>query len=203
MNVRLQYNVALTAGVYYDGSMRMNNYNIRLWMITNTTDGESHNIAFERLKYFIIGCLESSVLINQNNAEACQRLTDAGIRITTLPEEPIDQIIGIMLYSKLNAIMEGRMDIVEVEVGSVMGDGMIYLHAEQENLGPFEEPGWWNSPDLLHYDSKLLADDKIMNLNRNALWRELNLAWPEDTVTDTSDTGNTIIFTDFNRNDSK
>jgi hypothetical protein len=32
-----------------------------------------------------------------------------GINVTTLPEEPVDQIIGMMLYYKLNAIMEGRM----------------------------------------------------------------------------------------------
>ena len=50
MNVRLKHDMSFTAGVYYNGEMRMNNYNLRLWMITNTYDASSHNISFDRVK---------------------------------------------------------------------------------------------------------------------------------------------------------
>lgn len=201
MNVRLQYPTALTAGVHYDGQLRMNNYNLRVWMITNSTDGDAHNIAYERLKLFISQCLESSVFINHADKEACRLYHAAGIKLTTLPEEPIDQIIGMMLYCKLNAIMEDQISVVEVEISSELGDRMIYMHSEQENLGPFSDNGWWNDSDPIHWDSTLVADDKIMNLNRISAWRELGLQWPEEETP--KDTGNTIIFTDFNRNETK
>ena len=59
MNVRLKHDMSFTAGVYYNGEMRMNNYNLRLWMITNTYDASSHNISFDRVKYFIYTEMDS------------------------------------------------------------------------------------------------------------------------------------------------
>jgi hypothetical protein len=64
MNVRLQYNTTLTAGLFYNGSLSMNNYTIKLSMITNTYDPEEHNIAYERVKYFIGQICESAVFIS-------------------------------------------------------------------------------------------------------------------------------------------
>ncbi len=201
MNVRLQYPTTLLAGVQYDGQLRLNQYNLRLWLLTNTTDNECHNIAFERLKFFIKHCLESSIFINQADTDSCKLYTAAGARLTTLPDAPVDQIVGMMLYSKLNAIMEGYISVMEVEISSDLGDQMIYMHCEEENLGPFLDKGWWNDPDPMHWDISIVADDKIMNLNRNFVWRDLELDWPKKDTEE--DTGNTIIFTDFNRNDSK
>ena len=120
MNVRLKHDMHFTAGVYYNGEMRMNNYNLRLWMITNTYDASSHNISFDRVKYFIYTEMDSTIFINGDDEEQCQQLVDAGLNITTLPGEPVDQLVGLMLYYKLNAIAETRMTIVETELSSVM-----------------------------------------------------------------------------------
>lgn len=198
MNVRLQYNATLTAGVFFDGSLRMNNYTIKLSMITNTIDPECHNVAYERLKYFIYKSLDSTVFVNQAEEQVCQLYTAAGIRLTTLPEEPIDQIIGIMLYSKLNAIMEDHIQVIEVEISSELGDRMTYFHCEEESLGPFEEHGWWNEPSPINFDTKLIFGDNAIKY-RAVQWRDLDLEWHKEEP----DTGNTIIFTDFNRNETK
>ena len=50
-------------------------------------------------------------------------------------------------------------------------------------------------------DTKLLFGDNALK-HRSEQWRDLNLGWPSEEVAD-QDTGNTIIFTDFNRNETK
>ena len=203
MNVRLQYPFKFTAGVWYDGQMKMNNYDVRLWLLTNSVEPDSHNVALERIRYFIHGRLDSSILISSEHADQVKQLHATGLRITTLPGDPVDQIIGIMLYSKLSAIMEGRMILGEVEINSDLGGGVVYMHNEEENLGPLEQSGWWHDADLTQCHSELIGEEKVMSLARSTIWRELELSWPEEESKSTEDTGNTIIFTDFNRNDSK
>lgn len=201
MNVRLQYPFKFTAGIWYDGQLKMNNYDVRLWLLTNSTDPDSHNIALERVRYFIHGRLDSSILISSEHEEQVKQLYATGLRITTLPADPVDQIIGIMLYSKLSAIVEDRMLIGEVEISSDLGGGVVYMHNEEENLGPLEQVGWWHDADLTQCHSELIGEEKVMSLAKSTIWRELELNWPD--AEPKEDTGNTIIFTDFNRNDSK
>lgn len=200
MNVRLQHTMTFTAGVYYAGAIRMNNYIARFWMTTNSVDGESHNIAFERIKHFVYSCIDSTIFVNRSYTEKCRKLVEAGVGITTLPDEPVDQVIGIMLHSKLNAIMEDRMIIVETELSSDLGDNMVYLHGEGENGGPLEQDGWWKDADLTHYDIELVDEGKLVSVPHTSVWRDLDLSWPDET--DQPSTDNTVIF-DFQRDETR
>ena len=131
MNVRLQYTSQITAGIHYNDQLIMNNYLLKTWMITNTADAEVTNIAFDRMKYFLAD-LDSTIFVDIRDSETCERYLNAGIRITTVPKDPVDQILGVMLYYKLNAIMEGRITVVETELSSSLGDNMVYIHGEHE-----------------------------------------------------------------------
>jgi len=202
MNVRLQYSIDFIAGCYFDGMLRMNNYRVRVWMMTTTMDGESHNIAFDRIKFFIADSLESGVFINGTNEEQCKLLANAGIKIITLPDEPVDQLIGIMLYCKLNAICENRMVIGEVEISSGLGGEVTYMHGEEEPIGPYDRTGWWHNSNLMHHNTKISESENIMNLGAISSWRELELQWPEDDV-NSEDTGNTIVFVNFGKDEAK
>lgn len=202
MNVRLRHNMSFTAGVYYGGEMRMNHYNVILNMITNSTDAVSHNIAFERIKYFVYNKLDSTIFINSCHEEKCKQFSQAGLSITTMPGEPVDQLIGLMLYYKLNAVMEDRIIVDETEISSMLGENMIYLHSENETTDIGKIPDWWETSDPVHSDYVLIDADKIVSMHANTAWRELNLSWPElETVTET---GNIVVFADFKQNnDSK
>jgi hypothetical protein len=190
-----------TAGIYYGGSMAMNNYILKIYMLTNSVDPASQNIAFERLKYFVYSEINGTIFINRENDEQCQLLAKAGLKITMLPGEPVDQLVGMMLYSKLNAIMENYMIIHETEISSDLGDSMTYLHCADENLGPFTESGWWNAADLVHYDIDLIDSDKVVSMHRAGAWRELDLAWPD--LKNDEPIDNTVVFADFDRDDTK
>ncbi len=204
MNVRLQYTIPFTAAVHYQDRLIMNNYFLRTYMITNTSNAENHNIAFERLKYFITEEMDSTVFINSDCVDACERYLAAGIKITTLPNEPVDQIIGVMLFCKLNAIMEERITVVETELSSTVGDNMVYIHGEHETTDNLEIPDWWSTSDVVHCDTNLIDSDNVLSLLRSNVWQELDLDWPKTEPADnaTAATGN-IVFADFGKDDTK
>ena len=185
------------AAVYYGGHVLMSDYNIRISMTTATVDNSANNIAFERIKYFIYHEIDSTVFIHRDEEAQCKKLTDAGISITTLPDQPVDQIIGMMLFCKLNAITEDKLIITQVEISSDAGENVVYLHDENESIGPFEESGWWHSSDLSHYELNL--GDNIVDIGNTNSWRDLELHW--DDVEPVAE--NTIVFADFKRDDNK
>jgi hypothetical protein len=179
----------------------MNNYSVRLWLLTNSHTATDHNTAFERIKYFVFNELDSTVFINSEHAEMCQRLSAAGFNITTLPGEPVDQLIGIVLHSKLNAITEDRMIVVETEIGSAMGENVIYLHSDEENSEDLVKPTWCISTDLTHCDTISVDGEKVVTIAPSISWRELDLAWSNESEVTSND--NTVVFADFKNHDKK
>jgi hypothetical protein len=179
----------------------MNGYRLTAYMVTNVKDAELTNIAFERMKYFIDEEIDSTIFISSKEQEACRLYTAAGIKITTMPNEPVDQIVGLMLFHKLNAIMEGRISVLETELSSHLGDNMIYLHSENENTQDVEIPAWWLTPDLIHHDMESVDNDRVFSLTPGnySVWQELGLSWPGD---EPKETGN-IVFADFGRDETK
>jgi len=195
MNVRLKYDMTFTAGVYYNNSLRMNNYNLRLWMTTNTENSDDHAISFERVKYFIYSQIDSTIFINSDLKNQCDLFLQAGLNITTIPGDPVDQLVGIMLYYKLNAIMENRMIVVETELSSAFGEHMVYLHSEHENTSGYIQPTWWTSADLTHSDFESTNFDNVVAIPQSTAWRDIDLAWPDEPTN--TDSGNVVVFANF------
>lgn len=202
MNVRIQTSLGFTAGFVYDGELLMNHYRLNLSMITVSNDHVEQNIALDRIKYFVNFQLAHGVFINAKNTEQCDRLTQAGVKIITLPEEPVDQIVGIMLFSKLNALVEDRLLIEEIAISSELGDNIVYLQNDQEEIGPFAEAGWWQESGTENCDYKYLDNNGIVALQYHKSWRELGLDWPDSGV-DISDGDNKLVFADFQRDETK
>jgi predicted Fe-Mo cluster-binding NifX family protein len=199
MNVRLQYPAEFSAGVWADTQMKINNYTIRVDLITQTADEESSAIAFERLKYFLYEALDSAVLINAVEQSQIKLLSAAGIKVVAMPETPVDQIVGMMLFAKLNAVMENRVAVTEIAISSDLSDHVTYLHNDHETLAMFESSGWWNSAGP---ETQELVEPKkktVWNLKNHSAWSMLNLDWPAEESLTSQDSGNTIVFADFDR----
>ena len=198
MNVRLKYDLHFNAGVYYNSNTILNNYSLRLWMITNTELAKDQNTAFERIKYFVYNHVDNTMFIDRGEQEQCAKFLQAGLNITTMPGDPVDQLIGIMLYHKLNAVMEQRMTIMETELSSAQGQAMTYLHSEGENTLGVEPPAWWQNADLSHSDFALPGSEKIVSMQTTTAWRDLDLAWSD--LSPSMEHGNIVVFADFKPN---
>jgi hypothetical protein len=195
MNVRIAQLVNFNAGTWFDGALEMNEYTIKLWMMTQTYDALEQNIAMQRVKHFLYSEIENTIFVNSEEQEKCADLIRVGLNVTSMPGEPADQLIGIMLFHKLNAIMEDRIRIVEIEISA--GGGVIYMHSEDETSDLLTYPDWWSSADATHCDPGLKDSDKVLSIPLN--WRDLELAWPVETQDNVS--GNIVVFADFKQPD--
>jgi hypothetical protein len=203
MNVRLQYDIEFLAGIYYNDQLQMNSYSASLSLVTRTKDTKSTNIAMDRLKAFVYGELESTVFINQSYRERAEMMQIMGANVTTLPEEPVDQIVGMMLYYKLNAIMEGRMIVRSLDISSTLGDSVWYQHDDEDPIGPFAQEGWWHDSTVKHNAIDIAQEDaNVLKVMPNA-WVDYGLLWPnEQPLNTTSEAGNTVVFGNFPKNDN-
>ena len=97
MNVRLEYDMEFAAALWFNSDFYVNNYQIKLNMVTMTVSGRDQNLALSRIKYFVYEILEHSVFLHSKHLDQRKKLTAAGLRVITLPEEPVDQILGMIL----------------------------------------------------------------------------------------------------------
>ena len=178
MNVRLEYPMSFYASLYYKGQYFANKFNIVLQLLTGSEDAEEQNIALDRIKYLIKEQIEHSIFVHQKERALIKKLEAAGMQVITLPEDPVDQIIGMALFYKLNTVVEDRMAILQTRISSEVGENMTYLHCEDEMAGPFEDKGWWDFPDP-HF-SKVGHTDKVVELTKHITWDDLGLGWYDD-----------------------
>lgn len=202
MNVRLRYNITFPAAAWFEGELMMTNYTLALHFLTQTLDPQDQNIALDRIKFFLLNELHSTIFINQADTERAEAFDDVGLNVTTLPEEPVDQVVSIMLYYKLNAIMEGRMKITELVMSSDAGDGIEYFHNENEHTDLFPEEGWWHEPTLCHnmFESDDEESENVVSLGTNTEWEDQDLGWAHAEVT--TDLGQ-VVFANFGHGDNE
>ena len=148
----------------------------------------------------VFECFENNIFLYQNDKESIEKFSQADLKIALLPEEPYDQIIGIMAFTKLNAIVEGRLEVVDTCITSKLCDGVSYLHSIDEDIGPFKSNGWWNdcSPKLFDKPIKNKSK-KVVKLTKSSTnWDDLNLGWQEKKQANVS---SEIVFVSFEKLD--
>lgn len=203
MNIELQYSVDFSAMIYTPEGpvwpLMANTYAVSMQLLTVTKNKKDINIALERLKVFLFSELAHTVFVNREYSEHTDMLQILGSNVTQLPEEPVDQVIGIMLYCKLNAIMENRMQITQLDIASQLGDNIWYKHGEDDDLGPFCQDGWWHKPSVQHQnDEQLDTPANVVNLQRTG-WVDYGLSWSDDIET----AGNTVVYANFPRHENQ
>lgn len=178
MTARIQRSFDLLLGVHFNSKFHLNVYDIDLFFNVETESIKEQNIALERIKFFINGCLENAIICEENKDKVIQDYLNAGMKVCTLPEEPYDQIIGIMLMAKLNSIAEGRLVVTDISISSRLSDGVSCSHDMDENMGPFYEKGWWNEPNLKISDTKYAKGKKVVKLTKPVVeWEDIYLDW--------------------------
>jgi len=184
MNVRLEYSYMFTAGVWLkDASPVMNSFSLTLNLVTASTDIIEQNIAFDRMNYFINEVISNSFFINEEEVETINHLQSAGIRAISLPESPYEQVVGLLLYRKLNAIMEGRIFVTDLKISSTYGQNVLYLYSGEEVDDIFDSSGWWEDPDPSWKDRQPpTRKNKIVELSNvsSTTWRDVGLQWEDE-----------------------
>lgn len=200
MNTRLQKSFGFYCGLVYEGNFTVNHYNLQLDLTTVSADHREQNIAYERMKYWIYSVLDDSILIAHDDP-LLSIYQQTGARLIVLPSAPVDQIMGIMLYLKLNAIMENRIVVTDTEIWSTQGDHMSYLHSHGEGLGvELAQPGWWIESGPIWYNpAQADSAEKVVNLESRPEWKDHELDWQQDDGEERS----SVVFAKFPKNENK
>jgi hypothetical protein len=205
MTARISSSFTFTSGVYFSNEFVLNNYDIEVDFNVETEIIREQNIALERIKYFLHLCLQNSIFICEDETETIQKYLDADLKLCTLPEEPYDQIIGIMLISKLNSINEGRLIVTDINITSSMSDGVWCKHSIEENLGPFAKSGWWKDASVK--TNSLTAKNKskkvVKLVKNNVTWEDLYLGWEEQVPINITGPSNEVMFATFDNKTDK
>lgn len=197
MNVHLKKILSWSSGLVYGDDFMVNNYTAQIHFVTNTSDIQAQNIAYERIKAWV-DIMDDAIFIHDQNA-LVKSYSNIGARLIPLPVEPVDQIIGIMLYLKLNAITEDRLVVMDVEISSDKGDGMIYLHDHKEpTLESMLGDSWCSDPRPVWDNHKKRSGGKIVNLGRQSEWKDHDLAWEAK-----NEPGAGVVFAQFGKNEDQ
>jgi hypothetical protein len=192
MNVRFRQTLSFRAGYCFSDHFRMNLYTVNLSMITTSGTGDDHGIALARMQH-LFESLDSSIFVEHTNREKIDAFTTAGLNVIALPEPPIDQIIGIILFKKLNAIFEGRLRVTEIGVSSELGEDIEFLHSENETVPSVSDSGWWGDPGpKLSDKAKGTAQQNVVKIKKVPSWKSLDLMWSDQ---DNELPTETVIFT--------
>lgn len=181
MNVRLSHNVNFSA-VMVDGlKIFPNNYNMKLNLITITDNHNYQNIALQRILFFIHEIFDSSVFISEKNAITTKLIKLAkDSQIIQFPEDPFDQIVGMILFDKLDAIVEERLEIESIVIGSDLTQDLFYTIDEYQEFEydttKIDIP-WWDRSDLSTINNLKI----ISKLDK---WKDINLDWDQDDLKD-------------------
>lgn len=200
MTARIQRDFTFVSGIYIENEFLMNIYDVDVQFTVITENIHEQNIALQRMKYLFQNGFDNTIFLYDQDKEAIDKFSQADLKIALLPEEPYDQIIGIMAFTKLNAITEGRLQVMDTCVTSKLCDGVSYLHSLDEDVGPFRLKGWWNdsSPKLCEKPIKNKSK-KIVKLTKTPTnWDDLNLGWTEKKQANVS---SEIVFASFDKLD--
>lgn len=199
MNVKISSRHNFLAGFWWDDSLEFNSYTLDIDMTTATADIIEQNIAFLRLRYIIEDTLSNVVFINQQETEAIENLKAAGVCVAVLPEDPVDQIVGMALHSKLSSVVEDRIVIRAVRLQSIKGDNIVYEHSDNELNPLFEQYGWWSTTDPEDTETTE-SSDHVTVITSSRRWRDLDMAWMSDVDTESSE--NVVVFGEFRRDEN-
>jgi len=196
MTARVSRTFSFDAGMHNDDVFIVNHYELALDIVVLTETIREQNIALERIKFVLEANLENSIFVNETKQEFIDKYRFAGLRVCPIPDEPYDQIIGAVIMSKLNAIVEGRMHISEITILSKLCDGVSFHISDQEDTEFSTKTGVWYTdptPCICLVAKKDNQKLKIVPLKKDSPgWSDLGLSWKEP---DQSKVNNEITFT--------
>lgn len=180
MTTRIEKDFIFQAAVFFEGNFVLNIYDITLSMLVESESIREQNVAMERIRYLIEECFENSIFIHEEDKNKIIDFQKAGIKVCTLPEEPYDQILSLILLLKLNSVMEGKLSITDLVLGSKLSDGVRFTAVTEMAENIFSGNHWWNSSTTEINDlSKLDKKQKIVKLFKDKDWDSIGLVWKD------------------------
>lgn len=179
MSARIEKDFYFQSGLHFEGKFYINAYDIVLSMLVDTNSIHEQNVAMDRILYYLKEIMQNAVLVHMLDVEAINKYKNAGVRVCELPDEPWDQIVAMVLLTKLNAVVEGRLKITDLVMGSSMSEGVRYSIVSEEAENILNGNFWWNNPSLSFTNDTEPMPENVVKLFRDDEWASTGLVWKE------------------------
>ena len=181
--------------ISYDEGHVINEYIMTLNMYEGVIDPDQQNTAYNRMKWWITNVLTNSIVLNESDP-LLDTYRATRQRVLAVPSDPVDHLMTMLLYLKLNAIMQDRLIIDEIKLCSEQGDHMSYLHSSHIDQVLFDTQGWWTDSEPT-WENITPTNDAVVALPNKIKWRDLDLGWEDDPVE------SSVVYVDFGKNANK
>lgn len=184
MNARIFKEFSFYSAIHANDTFSINSYTIGLEIDVNTEDIKEQNIAMERIK-FTLSRIEDCVFINETEKVAIDNYVKAGIKVCTLPDEPYDQIIAVVLLRKLNAVAEERLVVTDISIQSLVCDDIKFYVSIEETTDFSNKSNVWyneNNVSIADFHKKINKKEKVVSIKKeNFDWNSVGLVWQDPT----------------------
>lgn len=185
MNVRIRFNYDIRSAAWIGDEFLINNFAVNLQLITQSHNSQDHSVCMGRIRT-VIDQLEHSIFVHQDNTVKINEFINCGLRVTAFPQEPIDQIVGVVLFEKLNAVLEDRMRVTDIDICSDFGDNIWFMHSENEKISAIPNTGWWvDASPMCNVIYNSAAEKKVVKLRKQLNWKSFDLEWSPTAPTET------------------
>lgn len=159
---------------------QINLYTLGLDMTALSQDSTYYNIAYDRVKFWVQDIMQDAILISQHHPQLSQ-WQSTGNRCIIFPQDPVDQLVGVMMLSKLNALTEQNLEINCLSISSAFDDNVCYFFEAGETHDIANMPDWWlDSRPIWSMQDKIRGGTKkIMYLTRSRDWKDYGLDWAQ------------------------
>ena len=150
-----------------DNELFHNTYKVKVGIKPIIADLEEQSQYFDRLKFFYSYIVASTVITWREEPLYKILQAETNNRFIELPKSPYDQVMAAVLFTKSNALLEGKIVVDSLELSSYQGDGISYTVTKEGSelelldidnwfttkYNKFDP--WWLRPDTATYDKEL------------------------------------------------
>lgn len=179
MSSRIVKDISFFAAVHFENQFLINLYECDMSMLVHTDDPREQRIAIDRLVYFVSNYLQNSIIVSGQDKTAIEKYEAAGMSTCIVPEEPFDQILGLVFLNKFNSIMEERCEITNMTFGSRLSDYIKFDVSKEEAEAMYPDTAWYNDSTVAIRDKPKKKKDKIVKLFDPDEWEKNELSWKE------------------------
>jgi len=179
MNTRIEKDFYFHAALHFEKDFYINTYDLTLSMLIETNCPREQQIAIDRVDYYLKNIFTNCIFVHMLDDTSIKKYKTAGLRVCQIPEEPWDQVIAMVLLTKLNSIMENRIKITDMVLGSVMSEGVRYSIVSEEAENVLSGKNWWNTATMTISNEDASQGENVVKLFYEDEWAEQNLSWRE------------------------
>lgn len=153
--------------IIVDNELFQNHYDVKLHIKPITSNLKEQSQYFDRLKVLFDHVLSGTITSYREDKLYRVLAHSTNNRFIELPKSPYDQIMAAVCFCKSNAVLDGKIIVEKIELGSYQGDGIMYSvdkNSKEVTLLDVDEwfskkyakfDPWWLRGDTATYDREM------------------------------------------------